>query len=289
MPKVWAREQTEEQTTQRASDQEKRKQDRGKGCGLKRWMQAVAVLYILLFFPVPGSQYEERTAPEAGEESMQAEAEEVSGSEEGESADDTGCGETEKGSGGNEPKPMIAITFDDGPDASSTPRLLDGLKERGVRATFFVIGENIEKEDNRGIIKRMQEEGHEIGNHTYHHVDLSKLNSEEAHRELMMTDGLIREITGEETSLVRPPFGAFPDGMAEELDKLYVKWTVDPLDWTTENVDEIVQKVVTDVQENDIILLHDCYESSVDAAFRIIDILKDEGYEFVTADRLLIE
>ena len=103
------------------------------------------------------------------------------------------------------------------------------------------------------------------------------------------TEELVREITGAETEFVRPPFGAFPEDMEEELDKLYVKWTVDPLDWTTENADEIVQRVVTETKENDIILLHDCYESSVEAALRIIDILQEEGYEFVTVDRLLID
>ena len=77
--------------------------------------------------------------------------------------------------------------------------------------------------------------------------------------------------------------------MEEELDKLYVKWTVDPLDWTLQNTDEIVRRAVTDIEENDIILLHDCYESSVKAALRIIDVLQGKGYEFVTADELLAE
>lgn len=274
MPADRARGQTEERDTQG-----KRKQGE-----LKRWMQAVSLIYIFLFFPA--ADYWEIAISQTGKESMQTEAEAVRG--QGSSDEQQGNSEKEI-TDGNVLKPMIAITFDDGPDADSTPRLLDGLKERGVHATFFVIGENIEKEGNREIIKRMKEEGHVIGNHTYHHVDLSELSYEDAHRELVMTDELIREITGEETLLVRPPFGAFPDDPAEELDKLYVKWTVDPLDWTTKNVNEIVRKVVTDAEENDIILLHDCYESSVEAAFQIIDILQEDGYEFVTADRLFIE
>ncbi len=184
---------------------------------------------------------------------------------------------------------MIALTFDDGPDSVCTPMLLDGLKARGVKATFFLIGENIVKDGNQKIVKRMEEEGHLIGNHTYHHVDLSGLSREEAHQELALTDDLIREITGHETQIVRPPFGAFPDRMEEEINKLYVKWTVDPLDWMTQNSDEIVRRVVTETEENDIILLHDCYESSVKAALRIIDVLRGKGYEFVTADRLLLE
>lgn len=188
-----------------------------------------------------------------------------------------------------EPRPVVALTFDDGPDADSTPRLLDGLKERGVQATFFVIGANIEKDGNDTLIKRMHKEGHLIGNHTYHHVDLSGLSHEAAHRELEMTDERIREITGEEPYFIRPPFGAFPDDMEDDLDRLYVKWTVDPLDWTTKDTDTVVRRVIADTGENDIILLHDCYDSSVDAALRIVDILQEKGYEFVTADRIILE
>lgn len=186
-------------------------------------------------------------------------------------------------------RPAVAITFDDGPDERWTPVLLDGLRKRGVKATFFVIGENIEKAQNRDLIKRMYEEGHKIGNHTYSHADLSRLDPEDAHAELDLTDKLIESITGKKTDLVRPPFGAFPARMEQEIDKLYVKWTVDPLDWTTENVDEIIRRVVTETEENDIILLHDCYGSSVEAAFHIIDSLQEKGYEFVTVDRLLMD
>lgn len=103
-----------------------------------------------------------------------------------------------------------------------------------------------------------------------------------------MTDLLITEITGEEPMLVRPPFGKFPQGL-EEPDKLYVKWTVDSRDWVTKNTEEIVRKVVTDTEENDIILMHDCYDTSVEAALQIIDVLQEKEYEFVTADQLLME
>ena len=187
-----------------------------------------------------------------------------------------------------EEKPRIALTFDDGPSTKYTPVLLDGLKERDVRATFFVIGANIEKDDNAALIRRMKAEGHVIGNHTYHHVDLSKMDVLQAQEEIMMTDQLIEEITGEEPFLVRPPFGAFPKE-AEEEGKLYVKWTVDSEDWVLQNTEAAVRKVVTDTEENDIILMHDCYGTSVEAALQIVDILQERGYEFVTVDELLIE
>ena len=173
--------------------------------------------------------------------------------------------------------PQIAITFDDGPSVC-TPALLDGLKERGVKATFFLVGENVETYPD--IVKRIYEEGHLIGNHTYHHVEITKLSDEEAMYEINKTDELIAAI---------PPFGVWQRELENYLDVLPVMWTVDPLDWTTENIDEVVNKVVSQAKENDIILLHDCYKSSVEAALRIVDLLKAEGFEFVTVDKLILE
>lgn len=182
--------------------------------------------------------------------------------------------------------PKIALTFDDGPSTAWTPALLDGLKERGVKATFFLIGENADK--NPEIVKRMAEEGHLIGNHTYHHVELTKVSENEARLELADTSAVIVRITGKEPEYMRPPFGAWQRKLEQEIQMLPVLWTIDPLDWTTENQDEIVNKVVTEAEENDIILLHDCYKSSIEAGLRIIDILQEEGFMFVTVDELLL-
>lgn len=186
-------------------------------------------------------------------------------------------------------KPKIAITFDDGPSAEFTPKLLDGLKKRGVKATFFLIGQNIEKDNNREIVKRMYEEGHLIGNHTYHHVEITRVSNEKAYEEIMMGNELIQSITGQEIEYMRPPFGLWQKKLEQKIHVLPVMWNVDPLDWATENVDEIVNKVVTQTEENDIILLHDCYDSSVKAALRIIDLLQAEGFEFVTVDELILD
>lgn len=182
--------------------------------------------------------------------------------------------------------PKIALTFDDGPSTAWTPALLDGLKERGVKATFFLIGENADK--NPEIVKRMAEEGHLIGNHTYHHVELTKVSENEARLELADTSAVIVRITGKEPEYMRPPFGAWQRKLEQEIQMLPVLWTIDPLDWTTENQDEIVNKVVTEAEENDIILLHDCYKSSIEAGLRIVDILREEGFVFVTVDELLL-
>lgn len=185
-------------------------------------------------------------------------------------------------------RPMIALTFDDGPNAQSTPKLLAGLKARNVHATFFLIGENIEQGENRQLVKQMYDEGHLIGNHTYHHLEITRLSDEKAYEEIKSTNDLIESIIGEAPGYMRPPFGAWQRKLEQKIQIFPVMWTVDPLDWTTENVDEIVNKVVTETEENDIILLHDCYNSSVLAALRIIDLLQAEGYQFVTVDKLLL-
>lgn len=181
----------------------------------------------------------------------------------------------------------IALTFDDGPHPYYTEELLDGLAERNVKATFFLLGQNIEGREE--IIKRMAEEGHLIGNHTYYHVDITRLEDDEACREILDTSEKITAITGQPVEYIRPPFGNWDKELECEVTMLPIFWSVDTLDWTTRNVDQIVQKVVTDIEENDIILMHDSYDSTVKAALRIIDLLQAEGYEFVTADELILE
>lgn len=185
----------------------------------------------------------------------------------------------------SEPGPRIALTFDDGP-GPYTERLLDGLKERGVKASFFLIGRFVKEYPE--AVKRMEEEGHLIGNHTYSHVKLKGLSPEETRREIQKTDEAVYEITGKHVAYLRPPFGEWEEDLELTYPVLPVMWTVDPLDWTTENVEEIVDRVVTQAGENDMILLHDCYDSSVEAALRIVDRLLAEGFDFVRVDELLI-
>ncbi len=182
---------------------------------------------------------------------------------------------------------MIALTFDDGPHPCYTEELLDGLKERGVCATFFVTGEHAEIHPD--IIKRMQEEGHLIGNHTYSHIQLRKGNREIFKEELIKTNEILEEITGQEVVYVRPPYGSWDKSFEQELNMFPVLWTVDPLDWCSRDADCIMRKIVGKVEENDIILMHDYYETSVDAALRTVDELLEEGYTFVTVEEILFD
>ena len=183
--------------------------------------------------------------------------------------------------------PRGALTFDDGPHRIYTKNLLDGLRERGVKATFFVVGENIP--GNEDLIRQMEADGHLIGNHTYNHADISKLSDEENCRELQKTSDLVKEITGHGTAYVRPPFGNWKDTMDCRVTMISVKWTIDTLDWKSKNVTEIIGKVMQQISDHDIILMHDYYETSVEAALQIVDRLQQEGYEFVTVEDLILE
>lgn len=185
-----------------------------------------------------------------------------------------------------EPK-KIALTFDDGPHPYYTEQLLDGLKERDVKATFFVTGEHAELHPD--IIGRMSEEGHLIGNHTYSHIQLSSRNRDEFKNQIIKTNEIINEITGKEVLYIRPPYGTWDKKFETELNMFPVLWTLDPLDWSSSNASRITDKVVSKADENDIILMHDYYESTVTAALNIVDKLQKEGYEFVTVDEILFD
>ena len=181
----------------------------------------------------------------------------------------------------------IALTFDDGPHPYYTEQILDGLKVRGVHATFFVTGENATLHPE--LIRRMNEEGHLVGNHTYGHTQLRKDNREEFREELKRTNAVLQEITGEETLFVRPPYGSWDKSFEKELNMFPVLWTVDPLDWCSHNAACVTGRIVGHVKENDIILMHDCYDSTVTAALQVVDALQAEGYTFVTVDEILFD
>ena len=179
----------------------------------------------------------------------------------------------------------IAITFDDGPHPKYTLKLLDGLKKRNVKATFFVIGENVS--NNPDVIKRMAEDGHLIGNHTYSHVQLTCISEEKAITEINKTSELITTYAGVSPKYIRPPYGMYSDALKRETNLTPVLWTVDPRDWSVLNTDSVVKHVLKRAKSGDIILLHDIFDTSVEAAFQIIDALKAEGYEFVTVDEFI--
>lgn len=184
-------------------------------------------------------------------------------------------------------KKKIAITFDDGPHPQYTPEMLAVLKEQGVKGTFFLLGEEVEKYPE--LVKQIHEEGHVVGNHSYKHEQLSKLSMEQACEQVDRTNRLIYDITGVYPSFLRPPFGDWHEKLDCEANMVEVLWDVDTRDWSSQNHAQIVRQTLEHVQENDIILMHDGYETSVTAAKEIISTLKKQGYEFVTVDELLFD
>ena len=182
---------------------------------------------------------------------------------------------------------VIALTFDDGPHDVCTPRLLDGLRERGVHATFFLMGENIE--GNEALVRRMQEEGHLIGNHSYRHIQLTKAGADKVCDAIEQTEEIISGITGTRPQYLRPPYGDWNEELECRMNLTTVFWTVDSLDWQLQDTSKIVKRVLKRAGNSDIILMHDIFPTSVDAALQIVDTLQAQGYTFVTVDELMID
>ena len=181
--------------------------------------------------------------------------------------------------------PVVALTYDDGPRASTTGRLLDELALREVPATFFLLGHRIP--GNEDIVRRMEAEGHQIGVHTYDHVEVSGLSREDFDLQVGKTRSLLLDILGEGDFWLRPPYGVTDQAARAWADSPIILWSVDPEDWKDHDVSRIVAGVVEHVQDGDIILMHDIYDSTVDAAVQVVDALLGRGYCFVTVEELL--
>lgn len=179
----------------------------------------------------------------------------------------------------------IALTFDDGPRQGTTDRLLDGLRERGASATFFLVGEQAQA--NPKLVQRMKAEGHQIGNHTWSHVRLEEATSAVIRDEVSNNEAFLKELLGEDDYWLRPPYGLLTPGTESQITVPMVKWSVDPRDWESRDTAKVVEAVLKDAKPNSIILLHDIYPTSVEAALQVVDALQAEGYWFVTVEELL--
>ena len=183
--------------------------------------------------------------------------------------------------------PLVALTFDDGPRSSTTGPLLDGLELREVPATFFLVGSRIP--GNEELVRRMAAEGHQIGIHTYDHVELKGLSRQEFDLQVGKTRALITGLAGEGNYWLRPPYGLMDKSAEGWCGGPVILWSVDPEDWRDDDVDRITAAVVEHVSDGDIILLHDLFPSSAQAALRVVDALLAKGYCFVTVEQLMQE
>ncbi len=182
-------------------------------------------------------------------------------------------------------KKYVALTFDDGPNGKTTPMLLDILKEKGVHATFFVIGSNAEKYPD--IISRTVHEWHVIGNHTFTHPELVKLDTETLQYQVFHTDEIIRWAwSGYVTEIFRPTYGAYNETVRENVTLPLVNWSIDTNDWKTRNTKRSIDTALGNLHEGAIILFHDIYPESVAAIAPVIDGLRARWYEPVTVPEL---
>ncbi len=185
--------------------------------------------------------------------------------------------------------PYIAMTFDDGPSPVSTPKLLDMLKARGIKATFFLIGENVAAHPD--IVKRIYAEGHEVANHSWSHPPLNRCSSEKFQHELNATNEAIQAATGFRPTLIRPPYGATNANLDRAMNEKYgmkvILWSVDPMDWRYRNSERVANYILTHTKAGDIILSHDIHPTTVNAMPKVFAGLIAKGFKFVTVSELI--
>jgi len=199
-------------------------------------------------------------------------------------------------SGDSEEK-KVALTFDDGPDDIFTPQILDVLKEKNVKATFFVIGKRAEGYPK--VMRRIVDESHLVGNHTWSHPNIMKISLEDAKQEVLKTEKLLKSYcddSADRIKIFRSPYGSIDPERVEFISNIGYKiiaWNVDSLDWKGLSAEEVKTNVLENVTEGSIILQHSAggegedLSGSVEALPEIIDVLKEEGFEFVTIDEIL--
>ncbi len=185
----------------------------------------------------------------------------------------------------------VALTFDDGPNSVFTPIILDFLHEAGIRATFFWVGTEIAKFPE--IVRRALREGHAVGNHTYSHPDLAKIPRHAVDREIASTSELLEQITGERTTLFRPPYGSVRSRVLRQVDErglICVGWSACGLDWDQANAQQIAQRILADAGNGAVFLLHDGggdRSQTIAALPLIVDALRSRGMAFVTIPQML--
>ena len=185
--------------------------------------------------------------------------------------------------------PYIAMTFDDGPSATLTPKLLDLLAARHIKATFFVIGENVAEHPE--IVERAAREGHEIGNHSWSHPNFGKMSEESVRSQLRRTDDAIKNATGKRPTLMRPPYGSITDRekhwIHDEFGYQIILWDVDPYDWRRPGPAVVRNRILKETQPGSIVLSHDIHPGTIEAMPSTFDALEAKGFKFVTVSELI--
>lgn len=189
----------------------------------------------------------------------------------------------------NVDQPYIALTFDDGPSPETTPQLLSILKARGIKATFFVLGNMAAKHPE--VLKMIADDGHEIGNHSWSHPQLTRISLAAADKQVGDTSALVEEVTGKKPRYLRPPYGSMKPALRDHLEDTFgvsiVNWSVDPLDWKHRDSKVVYDEIMKQVKPGAIVLSHDIYPSTVAAMEHVLDDLIAKGYKFGTISELI--
>ncbi|MFH3478785.1 polysaccharide deacetylase family protein [Xanthobacter variabilis] len=189
----------------------------------------------------------------------------------------------------NVDQPYIALTFDDGPSPETTPQLLSILKARGIKATFFVLGNMAAKHPE--VLKMIADDGHEIGNHSWSHPQLTRIPLAAADKQVGETSALVEEVTGHKPRYLRPPYGSMKPALRDHLEDAFgvtiVNWSVDPLDWKHRDAKVVHDEIMKQVKPGAIVLSHDIYPSTVAAMEQVLDELIAKGYKFGTISDLI--
>ena len=185
--------------------------------------------------------------------------------------------------------PYIAMTFDDGPSATLTPKLLDLLAAHHIKATFFVIGENVAEHPE--IVARAAQEGHEIANHSWSHPNFGKMSDENVRRQLQQTDDAIKNATGKRPTLLRPPYGSITARekrwIHDEFGYEIILWDVDPYDWKRPGPAVVRARILKETRPGSIVLSHDIHPGTIEAMPSTFDELEAKGFKFVTVSELI--
>jgi peptidoglycan-N-acetylglucosamine deacetylase len=185
--------------------------------------------------------------------------------------------------------PYIAMTFDDGPHATNTPKLLDMAAKRHIKLTFFVIGQCVEQ--NPALLRREVAEGHEIGNHTWSHPNLAKLSDDGVRTQLQQTEDIIVKTIGIKPKLMRPPYGELTKRQRQWVNRDFgykiILWDVDPVDWKRPGSNVVAQRIIAGARPGSIILSHDIHPPTIAAMPQVFDTLLAKGFKFVTVSELI--
>lgn len=184
-------------------------------------------------------------------------------------------------------RPMIALTFDDGPHPRNTPRILETLKTYDGASTFFMVGTNVERYPD--VVLQVAENGSEIASHTYNHPNLTRLSADSLNVQLNRVSELVNDLTHQQIQIqtLRPPYGAVNEQVKEASPTPLILWSLDTLDWKTRSVEKTVDLVLSQVEDGDIILMHDIHAESAEAAETIIPKLTEMGFQLVTVQELM--